>query len=256
MKFDPSSNRWHSLYVGPGSIDLGGLILSNTNGTLSVSAPGAPATPIAGEDTWVRAQANASFNKANSAAQYDANTTSTGSLAIPIGTTAQRPASAANGQIRYNTTLGRIEAYLYSAGWTSVLSDQYTVEYLIVAGGGAGAGGQAGEGSAAGGGAGGLLQGSLTVNPQVIYTVTVGAGGSSGPAGDAGNNGSNSSAFSQTAIGGGKGSQGHASGGQNAGSGGSGGGGGYAGTTSGSGTPGQGYPGGNPGGATGSSGLS
>ena len=186
--------------------------------------------------------------------KYDANTTSTGVLSIPIGTTAQRPASAANGQIRYNTTLGRIEAYLYSAGWTSVLSDQYTVEYLIVAGGGAGAGGQAGEGSAAGGGAGGLLQGSFTVNPQTIYTVTVGAGGSSGPAGDAGNNGSNSSALSQTAIGGGRGSQGNATSAQNAGSGGSGGGGGYLGTTSGSGTPGQGYPGGNPSGATGSSG--
>ena len=49
----------------PGSIDIGGLKLSNVGGTLSVSTPGSPATPIAGEDTWVRAQANASFLQAN-----------------------------------------------------------------------------------------------------------------------------------------------------------------------------------------------
>ena len=106
-------------------------------------------------------QANAAFNKANTGVQYDANNTSTGFLTLPIGTTAQRPENAANGAIRYNTTLGRIEGYLYSAGWTSIVSDSYSVEYLIIAGGGAGAGGQGGEGSAAGGGAGGLLQGSL-----------------------------------------------------------------------------------------------
>jgi hypothetical protein len=32
-----STNRWHSLYVGPGSIDLGGVVLSNVNGNLVVS---------------------------------------------------------------------------------------------------------------------------------------------------------------------------------------------------------------------------
>jgi hypothetical protein len=186
--------------------------------------------------------------------KYDANNSSTGYLSLPIGTTAQRPAAAANGAIRYNTTLGRIEGYLYAGGWVNIVSDQYTVEYLVVAGGGAGAGGQAGEGSAAGGGAGGLLQGNLIVNPQTIYSVTVGAGGTAGPSGDAGSSGSNSSAFSQTAIGGGRGSQGNATGAQNALGGGSGGGGGYVGTAVGAGTPGQGYPGGNPAGATGSGG--
>ena len=33
------------------------------------------------------------------------------SLIIPVGTTSERPASAANGMIRYNTTLGRYEGY-------------------------------------------------------------------------------------------------------------------------------------------------
>lgn len=36
----------------------------------------------------------------------------TGYLQLPVGTTAQRPASPANGYIRYNTTLGYIEIYL------------------------------------------------------------------------------------------------------------------------------------------------
>ena len=61
------SNRWHSLFVGPGSIDLGGLVLSNVNGTLAVAAAGQPPTPLAGEDSWVRDQANAAFLQANSA---------------------------------------------------------------------------------------------------------------------------------------------------------------------------------------------
>jgi hypothetical protein len=60
-----ATNRWHSIFVGPGSVDIGGLKLSNVAGTLSVSSPGAPAVPIAGEDNWVRAQANASFLQAN-----------------------------------------------------------------------------------------------------------------------------------------------------------------------------------------------
>ena len=81
-------------------------------------------------------QANAAFNKANSAAILDANTTSTGFFAVPIGNTAQRPANAANGSIRYNTTLNRLEAYMPSAGWLSVVSDSYPISYILVAGGG------------------------------------------------------------------------------------------------------------------------
>lgn len=35
----------------------------------------------------------------------------TGSLTIPVGTTAQRPASPATGMLRYNTTESQYEAY-------------------------------------------------------------------------------------------------------------------------------------------------
>lgn len=35
----------------------------------------------------------------------------TGGMALPAGTTAQRPASPATGQIRFNTTTGSVEVY-------------------------------------------------------------------------------------------------------------------------------------------------
>lgn len=138
------------------------------------------------------AQANGAFNKANSAAQYDANTTSTGYLAVPIGNTASRPASAANGVIRYNTTLNRLEAYMPSAGWLSVVSDSYTISYMLVAGGGAGGGWHAG-----GGGAGGVITGtSGALIPGVDSIVfTVGAGGTSTDYNARGTNGANTSAL-------------------------------------------------------------
>jgi hypothetical protein len=43
---------------------------------------------------------------------------SNGSLTVPSGTTAQRPASPANGMLRYNTTLSKLEIYIN--GWASI----------------------------------------------------------------------------------------------------------------------------------------
>jgi hypothetical protein len=37
---------------------------------------------------------------------------STGSITVPSGTTAQRPASPVNGMLRYNTTIPRLEIYI------------------------------------------------------------------------------------------------------------------------------------------------
>ena len=272
-----ATNRWHSLFVGPGSIDIGGLKLSNVGGTLSISTPGSPATPIAGEDTWVRAQANASFLqanasfnsannvgpqiapaftqanaafiKANSSVQYSANTAVTDFIAIPSGNTAQRPSSPANGHIRFNTTIGEPEWYdgKYSQWLKFSQSAQYNINYLIVAGGGGGGGGYVdGPGGVAGGGAGagGMLTGTaLTVIPGTTYSIIIGGGGAGGPynSGD-GTNGANSSFNSQIAIGGGGGgARFSATGsGKNGGSGGS-----ASGDTgsAGSGTIGQGNPG-------------
>jgi hypothetical protein len=236
-----ATNRWHSIFVGPGSVDIGGLKLSNVAGTLSVSSPGSPAVPIAGEDTWVRAQANAAFNAANSVNVYGANTTSNSFFSIPVGTTAERPASPSAGSIRYNTTLGRFEGYLTAGGWQNFLSDNYSIDYLIVAGGGGG-GGQGSNGGG-GGGAGGYLSAtSVTVSSGSPYAVTVGAGGA---VGTTGSNGANSSFNSQTSVGGG-------GGGTSGGAGNSGGSGGGRGRDGGSSPQTNGISGqGNPGGAAG-----
>lgn len=111
---------------------------------------------------------------------------SSGSLVIPVGTEAQRPATAANGSMRINTTSGYIEAY-FNGVWFTVASvaPSMSVQILAVGGGGAGGGG-------GGGGAGGLLYyglESVTNRPTAngtgltftrgnTYTVVVGAGGS------------------------------------------------------------------------------
>ena len=105
---------------------------------------------------------------------------------LPVGTTAQRPASPAVGTMRLNTTTQCVEVY-YSGIWTIVASvaPTFTAEVLAVAGGGAGGGG-------GGGGAGGLLYyGSESVTNRAspngsaqtftrgtTYTITIGAGGS------------------------------------------------------------------------------
>ena len=46
---------------------------------------------------------------ANGVLSYADSTT--GGLYLPVGTTAQRPASPATGQMRFNTTTGSVETY-------------------------------------------------------------------------------------------------------------------------------------------------
>jgi hypothetical protein len=204
--------------------------------------------------------ANATFNYGNTqvASYLTSNVsglaTRTDALTVPVGTTAQRPATTSNGAIRYNSTLGSIEGYLPSGGWTAILSDSYQIEFLVVAGGGGG-----GLHSGGGGGAGGLLYygneaakspngTALTVTPLQTYTVTIGAGGngSGGPyqsVAGGGYTGSNSSFSNYVALGGGGGGSG---GNSVAGlAGGSGGGGGRT-QLYGAGTSGQGNRGGYP----------
>lgn len=165
----------------------------------------------------------------------------TGAMGIPSGTTAQRPASPAPGDKRWNTTLGQEESWTGS-GWQAVASNTYTVDYLVVAGGG---GGGEGNNAGGGGGGGGFLTGSaVSVSGGAAYTITIGGGGAGATVQAPGTSGANSSFGALvTSLGGGGG------GGETTGlSGGSGGGGGstansvvYAG---GAGTAGQGFAGG------------
>ena len=105
-----------------------------------------------------------------SANKYDVgNADGTGAMAIPSGTTAQRPISPAFGYTRYNTTINDMEFYDGSR-WLLVNAN-YSIDYLVVAGGGGG--GSYGGG----GGAGGYLSSSTTLISTNTYTIVIGAGG-------------------------------------------------------------------------------
>jgi hypothetical protein len=133
----------------------------------------------------------------------DQANTSTGYFDLPVGTTAQRPATPEDGNFRINTTTGGLEVYYLNA-WTNIKSlgisaatgglittdGSYKVhtftssgtfvitqaasvfDILLVAGGGGG-----GHDVGGGGGAGGLLYlTGISLDPG-SYAITVGAGG-------------------------------------------------------------------------------
>jgi hypothetical protein len=177
----------------------------------------------------------------------DITMSSTGSMTIPSGTTAQRPASPTAGMVRFNTTLDYVE-YYNGDGWfatdttgvaasggtettvggykihTFTSSGTFTVtsggaiEYLVIAGGGGGGSGTAGGGGAGGyrtnvsgatSGGGASAEGTFSVTPQA-YTITVGAGGAGGVVStNLPASGSNSTALGITSIGGGAGGEGN-----------------------------------------------
>jgi hypothetical protein len=190
---------------------------------------------------------------------YDIASTSTGSLSLPVGTTAERPTGAA-GMIRYNTTTNNPEWYAASASqWLNFSQPpNYNVEFLVIAGGGGGSLSNFATGGGAGGaggyrssvigemsGGGASAENQLNLTSGITYTVTVGAGGPDRT------NGNNSVFDTVTSVGGGRG------GGFNqvaAGNGGSGGGNAYQTGGAGSGTAGQGYAGGGTGDIGGGSG--
>lgn len=182
------------------------------------------------------------YTKTQTDAKYVGKDSSTGAALMPVGTTAQRPATPTSGMFRMNSTTGYPEWYDPVFGsWVKFNQGApYTVEYLVVAGGGGG-----GNRFGGGGGGGGLRQSTeSSVTPGTNFTITVGAGGAGGQSNNTpGSDGSNSSAFGITATGGGGGSSESSGGGR---SGGSGGGGSFTpgSQPGGSGTSGQGNAGG------------
>ena len=104
----------------------------------------------------------------------------TSSLALPLGTTAQRNSSPINGSIRYNSTTNNPEMYI-NGEWKVLASySTNTFEVLVVAGGGGGGNGSTSPGyGRGGGGAGGLLyNNALSLTTNTFYTINFGAGGS------------------------------------------------------------------------------
>ena len=164
-----------------------------------------------------------------------------------LSSTAQTPTtSSAKGIWKKATVLQALKA----GTWPFVF---FPAEYLVLAGGGAGAPGNSGNIGNGGGGAGGLLNSTQNLNFGTAYTFTVGAG-ATGPAaglGNVGANGSNSVISGSgittiTALGGGS-AKAYVAGSFASNSGGCGGGGTYNNIAAGSGTAGpprQGYDGG------------
>ena len=119
----------------------------------------------------------------------------TGAVRTSSGTVAQRPASPANGMIRYNTSYNALEAYSNGAWVALAGSLSYTISYLIVGGG-------AGSSQASGGGGGSQVSsGTSTLSSATSYTIIVGAGGAGAALGptNQGSAGTNSSFNSITA---------------------------------------------------------
>ena len=173
--------------------------------------------------------------------------TQTGSLKMPVGTTAQRP-TGATGMIRMNSTTETPEWYdTVSSSWLTFGSGlPYTIDFLVIAGGGGagtmggGAGGYRASFNSEASGGGGSSESSISAVPGSLpaLTITVGGGGTGWvwPSGTSAADGTDSVFSTITSTGGGKG-------GQN-GDGGTGGSGGGGGPVVASGTANQGYAGG------------
>jgi hypothetical protein len=160
----------------------------------------------------------------------------------------EQPTSSSVAQGIWNTS--DIMQALQASTWPL---NNIPMEYLVLAGGGAGAAGNSGNVGNGGGGAGGLLTNTINIIPANAYTFTVGAGatGTVAGLGNVASNGSNSvisgtGITTITALGGGS-AMGYRATASSSNSGGSGGGGSYNTVTAGSGTAGpprQGYNGG------------
>jgi hypothetical protein len=236
----------------PGYVDvsLNGIALSSadftaTNGTtVTLAAAAAVGDEFRCVAYWPVSLAD-TYRKSEVDAGFVAKTSATGAALLPVGTTAQRPASPTAGMIRQNSTTGNPEWYdTATSAWVpfgQIAGSLYQVEYLVVAGGGGGAGGQANGNGTGGGGAGGFRTASIILTSGTAYTATVGAGGAAGQNNQVGAKGADSVFGSVTSAGGGGGATYLTATNANGGSGGGGGGGGPG---PGSGTSGQGNAGG------------
>ena len=269
----------------------GQALVTNGSGVLSFASAGlawqtiitgATLSAVAGKAYWINTTSNAcTITLPSSATNGDTiilvdYLRTWGTNAVTINQNSLKFQGYTSPNPIYNTS-GQSVTLVYSGetqGWIPTVDDDvtdevpqsYSVDFLVVAGGGSGGSGtdgstiRSGGGGGAGGyrnsystetsGGGGSSETELSLNSGIVYTVTVGAGGASVTAvATDGNNGSSSS-ISGTGIttitstgggGGGKGISAPAPAGKN---GGSGGGGGAGNGSGGSGTANQGYNGG------------
>ena len=141
-----------ALSVDNVSID-GNAITSSDNLTIDAAAAGSIVVNEAGADVDFRVEgsgeANALFvegstgnvgiKTATPAAGADLHINSTSSMIVPVGTTAQRPASAVDGMTRFNSTIDQLEFYngtewlVAGAEFTIITADSFTGDGSTVA---------------------------------------------------------------------------------------------------------------------------
>jgi hypothetical protein len=215
-----------NLHVG-GSLKVGVIDFVNPGLTLATVTNNSNVTPytvdLRNATTGLVTTANVIVGKDLQVAG-NVSLTGTGSIVVPVGTTAQRPATGLSGMVRFDSDLDALQIYngtawssvgsMYATGGTLTTVDGYrihsftssgdfvvsiagVVEYLVIGGGGGG-----GYGHAGGGGAGGYLSGFKHISVGT-HAIVIGAGGSV-PAGP-GNNGNSTTALGLTALGGGGG---------------------------------------------------
>jgi hypothetical protein len=152
------------------------------NTTSSAFTVTLPATPTAGQQIAV----------VDYAGTFDTNalTISPNGNKIEGGTSSLQLTGEREGVllVYIDSTQGWLATSGINEGTDALSPENYSIDFLVIAGGGSGGGGIGG-----GGGAGGFRTSTQTVNVGTAITVTVGDGGAGGSTGAVGNNGSNSS---------------------------------------------------------------
>jgi hypothetical protein len=229
----------------------------NTGTSASVAPTTKPQAPTIGTTTLSNGLPVVNWTLGNNGGK---NLTSITITPYLNGTTAQTSRTAATtSSTSYTFTAGQLtegSSYTFKVKVTNANGDspessasnsvtvdaEFSVDYLVVAGGGGNAVGQGGN-REAGSGAGGMRTGSTTFIAGTTYTITVGAGGT-GQANGVGSSITGSGFTTISCTGGGKGGNNDNAPAGNGGNGGSGGGAWYT-NTGGTGVSGEGNPGSN-----------
>ena len=161
-----------------------GVVAAAGSITKSTSEPAADTNPSGGVGTlWLRTSTGEMY------CCTDASTDDNVWTNIGEGTGQQPPISAATGGTVTTDGDYKVHTFNSSSNFVVTTSDA-DVEYLVIAGGGAGCAGHGSGGSGAGGGAGGYrTAGSFSISNQT-YSIVVGAGASGSSSGTHGADGS------------------------------------------------------------------
>lgn len=137
-----STSRFRDLYLAGTTIDMAGATISAANGTITLKNSQGGSFSVSGS---VPGQSTGTFGNLIANSGITSTTTSsgalqvvggagisadmvvggnvtlsgTGYLQVPAGTSAQRPGSASNGMMRYNSTITSFEGY-YAGAWSSL----------------------------------------------------------------------------------------------------------------------------------------